>query len=112
MNDKNKLYSILLLSLFLTTFFMGYHIGYQRGVEFVSEYIDNAMIEQVINYNKKIYDPVYTDPWWDTNWTKTIIDNNTQIYYTENCTENQINEFIAQNSTYKEFGDCFIWRYD
>ena len=105
MNDKNKLYGVLLLSLFLTTFFMGYYMGYQRGEEFAYNWVNNTIKEE------PIYEPIYDKPWWDTNWTKTIVDNNTQIYYTENCTENQLNEFIAQNSIYEEFDDCFIWRY-
>lgn len=85
---------------------MGYHIGYQRGVTYACDCITNTIKEELI------YDPIYDDPWWDTNWTKLIIDNNTYIYYTEDCTENQINEFIRGNNTLydDDFSGCCIWR--
>ena len=106
MENKTKLYGVLLLSLFLTTFFVGYSIGYQRGEGYVLDCITDTKEEKII------YEQIYDDSWWDTNWTNLIIDNDTQIYYTNNCTENQVNEFIEKNYTYKEIDDCFIWRYD
>lgn len=112
MENKTKLYGILLLSLFLTTFFIGYSIGYQRGELFAYEWVTDTIKKEIANYSQETYEPIYVDPWWDANWTNLIIDNDTQVYYTNNCTENQVNEFIKQNYTYKEFGDCYIWRYD
>lgn len=104
MSDKTKLCSVLLLSLLFTAFLIGYVIEYQNEKRL-------ELIPEITNYSQEIYEPFYDNP-WNTNWTRLIIDNNTYIYFTEKCTENQINKFIEENYTYREIDDCFIWRYE
>ena len=134
MNEKTKLYSVLLLCIFLTAFFLGgYSIGYHKAKELYSnnwEGCINSLIECNDGYGKcidliekcsntlnecteQLKGKDYNNSWCDTNYSKQYKIEKISgiwIYYSENCTEKQINEFIEQNYTYyDDLEDCYIW---
>ena len=93
--------------------------GYGRCAELLEECTKQLKKEEV-NYKLKLLEKGYDNGWWSYNWSK---GNNEEscsydisvlwICYSENCTQEQISEFIKQNYTYyDDFSDCYIWRYD
>ena len=107
MEDKTKVYGALFLSLFLTAFFAGYAIGYQRGEEVAFNWIADIIEEDTTKQQCK---GSYENTWWSADWMKRITNNKSWIYYTENCTTEQISEFIEKNYSYyhNPFDDCYI----
>ena len=146
MNEKTKLYSIVLLCVFLTAFFLGgYSIGYHKAKELYSnnwEECINSLIEcndgygkcidlvekcsntlnecteqlkeKEVNYKLELLKKGYNNGWWNTSWSKRYrIEkiSGVWIYYTENCTEEQISDFVEGNcSFYDDFSECYIGR--
>jgi len=133
MNEKTKLYTVLLLSLFLTTFFVGYVIGYheaekvygdgwKRCNDDLAECTDNyeVCVSLVAGYSTTLDDYI-NNSWWDINWMKRFRDNETEewIYYSRNCTDEQINKFIGGSyykgnyyayTYYDDYDGCYITR--
>ena len=74
--------------------------------------------KEKVNYKLKLLEKGYDNGWWSYNWSKEDIKESWScdesvlwICYSENCTEEQINEFIEENYTYyDDFSDCYIWR--
>lgn len=112
MKMTNKTIGILLILCFLSTFFAGYSIGWNRGWDRGAEFVEGEVIKAIDDaFNRKLelLEKGYNSPWWGANWTGRIKDNETWVYYTENCTKNQINEFIGENlSFYDDFSGCSI----
>ena len=134
MEDKTK-YGILLLSAFLTTLFVGYTIGYYKAEKVYGDgwqgCIDilvecNAGYGECVDLlgkctkqlkekevNSKLEEG-YDNGWWNTSWSKRYrIEkiSGVWVYYTENCTEEQISGFVEGNSSsYDDFSGCFIGR--
>ena len=148
MEEKTKLYSILLICVFITTFFAGYSVGYHEAEEVYDDRLKRCiaaiiecnddygrcidLVEKCSNtlnkcnkqlkdkdvYKLELLEKGYDNGWWSYNWSKEDIkesrscdESASWICYSENCTEEQINEFIELNYTYyDDLGDCYIWR--
>lgn len=97
---------------------------YGRCVDLVGKCSDtlNKCNEQLkkekVNYKLELLEKGYNNGWWSYNWSKEDIKESRSydesvswICYSENCTEEQINEFIELNYTYyDDLSDCYIWR--
>ena len=146
MENKNKVYGVLLLCMFLTAFFLGgYSIGYHKAKELYSnnwEECINSLIEcndgygkcidlvekcsntlnecteqlkeEETNYKLELLENGHNNSWCDTNYSKRCKIEKISgiwIYYSENCTEKQVSDFIEENSSfYDDFSECYIGR--
>ena len=135
MDAKTKLYGVLLLCIFLTAFFLGgYSIGYHKAEKIYNDKYERcigAIIERNDEYGRcidflekcsntlnecteQLKEKDYNNSWCDTNYSKRCkIEkiSGVWIYYSENCTEKQISEFIEENSSfYDDFSGCYIGR--
>ena len=137
MKDRTK-YGVLLLSIFLTTLFVGYSIGYHEAEELYGDGwqgCSEALVEcnhgygrcaellgrcteqlkeEDVNHKVELLEKGYDNSWWNTSWSKRYrIEkiSGVWIYYSENCTEGQISDFVEGNSSfYDDFSGCYIGR--
>ena len=82
----------------------------------------NATLEECVRQSKKeevnhkleLLEKGYDNGWWNTSWSKRYRIEKVSgiwIYYTENCTEEQISEFVkGSSSSYDDFSECYIGR--
>lgn len=95
---EKVIFAIMFLAMGSCLFSVGYSIGYYEGVKDTTEETI-AMLEKINDRHANITSPQNTvfEPWWNASWTmRRSINSETKeyLYYTSNCSEKQINDFI------------------
>ena len=125
MIEKKIVIGIVIISCAIFLFSAGYSIGYYEGVKDTTEEV-LTMFEEISEQLANITSPQNTvlqntvlEP-WNASWTsRRCINNETKeyLYYTSNCSEKQINDFIKGGyykgnyyayTFYDDFSGCYI----
>ena len=123
MSEKGeKTIAVMVLAISAVSLFsMGYNIGYYEGVKDTTEEVI-TMFKEVNEQLANITSPqnIVSDPWWNASWElrrRINSETNEYLYYSANCSEKQINEFIRGDyykgnhyayTFYDDFSGCCI----